>query len=62
VYDLDFGLSKSSCLKVIIGKIQNTDIVSPKPQLMHGDGVGTGTTVRKSAVVGWGRGNSMVGD
>jgi len=36
VYDLDFGLHKSSCLKIKTTKIYRAPIVSPKLQLMLG--------------------------
>jgi len=44
-----------------ISKIWNTHFVSSKPQLMHGNGVGTWITVPKSAENGVGMGSNMVG-
>jgi len=46
VYDLDFGLHKSSCLKIKTTKIYRAPIVSPKLQLMRGDWVGIEITVQ----------------
>ena len=47
MHDLDF--TENSCVKYTFSKIQKALIVSPKPQLMHGDWLGTGITAQKSA-------------